>query len=55
MRIGYPRAARLIDRLEQLGIIGPAEAGGRPRVVRDDGTDNPDHPTPTNTKAGKER
>jgi S-DNA-T family DNA segregation ATPase FtsK/SpoIIIE len=35
MRIGYPRAARLIDRLEQLGIIGPAEVGGRSRVVRE--------------------
>lgn len=36
MRIGYPRAARLIDRLEQLGLIGPAEAGGRSRIVRDE-------------------
>jgi len=35
MRIGYPRAARLIDRLEQLGLIGPAEVGGRPRAIRD--------------------
>jgi S-DNA-T family DNA segregation ATPase FtsK/SpoIIIE len=35
MRIGYPRAARLIDDLEQLGIIGPAETGGRAREVLD--------------------
>jgi S-DNA-T family DNA segregation ATPase FtsK/SpoIIIE len=33
MRIGHPRAARLIDELEGLGIVGPAESGGRPRQV----------------------
>jgi len=33
MRIGYPRAARLIDELERKGIVGPAESGGRSRAV----------------------
>ncbi len=33
LRIGYPRAARLIDELEDLGVIGPAQAGGREREV----------------------
>ena len=33
LRIGYPRAARLMDELEELGVIGPAEAGGRSRRV----------------------
>jgi len=33
MRIGYPRAARLIDELERQGIVGPQESGGRSRVV----------------------
>ncbi len=33
LRIGYPRAARLIDELEKLGIIGPAQGGGREREV----------------------
>ena len=33
MRIGYPRAARLIDILEERGIIGPAEGGGKARQV----------------------
>ncbi|NLD74666.1 MAG: DNA translocase FtsK, partial [Chloroflexi bacterium] len=33
MRIGYPRAARLIDELERLGVVGPAESGGRSRTV----------------------
>jgi S-DNA-T family DNA segregation ATPase FtsK/SpoIIIE len=32
LRIGYPRAARLVDELEGLGIIGPA-TGTREREV----------------------
>jgi S-DNA-T family DNA segregation ATPase FtsK/SpoIIIE len=35
--IGYPRASRLMDQLEEEGIIGPAE-GSRPREVLVDGT-----------------
>jgi S-DNA-T family DNA segregation ATPase FtsK/SpoIIIE len=33
LRIGYPRAARLIDELEKLGVVGPAMGGGREREV----------------------
>ena len=33
LRIGYPRAARLMDQLEEEGIIGPPESGGRRRTV----------------------
>jgi len=33
LHIGYPRAARLIDELEELGIVGPAVSGGRERDV----------------------
>jgi S-DNA-T family DNA segregation ATPase FtsK/SpoIIIE len=33
LRIGYPRAARLIDELEELGVIGPPQGGGRDREV----------------------
>lgn len=33
LRIGYTRAARLIDLLEQNGVVGPAEGGGRSREV----------------------
>ncbi len=33
LRVGYPRAARLIDELEDLGVIGPSEGGGRERDV----------------------
>ncbi len=33
LRIGYTRAARLIDLLEQHGVVGPAEGGGRSREV----------------------
>jgi S-DNA-T family DNA segregation ATPase FtsK/SpoIIIE len=37
MRIGYTRAARLIDQLEERGIIGPATGGSQPREVLDYG------------------
>jgi S-DNA-T family DNA segregation ATPase FtsK/SpoIIIE len=33
LRIGYPRAARLMDELEELGVIGRAQSGGRTREV----------------------
>jgi S-DNA-T family DNA segregation ATPase FtsK/SpoIIIE len=33
LRIGYPRAARLIDQLEEKGVIGPSQGGGKERVI----------------------
>ncbi len=49
LRIGYPRAARLMDELEKLGVVGPQNPGGRERDVLvsrddddDDGEDNAD-------------
>lgn len=33
MRIGYPRAARLIDELEEMGIVGRGKVGGKERDV----------------------
>ena len=33
LRIGYPRAARLMDHLEEEGVVGPLEEGGRSRRV----------------------
>jgi DNA segregation ATPase FtsK/SpoIIIE, S-DNA-T family len=33
LRIGYPRAARLLDQLEDLGIVGPSQGGGKERDV----------------------
>lgn len=33
LRIGYPRAARLMDDLEEMGVVGPAQTGGREREV----------------------
>ena len=40
LRVGYSRAARLIDLLEEHGIIGHAESGGRAREVIDSGSSN---------------
>jgi S-DNA-T family DNA segregation ATPase FtsK/SpoIIIE len=33
MHVGYPRAAAIIDQMEQLGLIGPPQTGGRTRDV----------------------
>ncbi len=41
LRVGYARAARLLDELEERGIIGPAD-GAKPRdVYIDEGEDQP--------------
>ncbi|MDY6845716.1 MAG: DNA translocase FtsK, partial [Chloroflexota bacterium] len=44
LRIGYPRAARLVDQLEEMGVIGTSQGGGREREILidtdDDQTDN---------------
>ncbi len=39
LRIGYSRAARLIDILEEQGVIGPAD-GSRPREILNDGSND---------------
>jgi S-DNA-T family DNA segregation ATPase FtsK/SpoIIIE len=33
LRVGYPRAARLIDQLEEMGIVGPSQGSGKDREV----------------------
>ncbi len=33
LRIGYTRAARLIDVMEERGVVGPAQSGSKPRKV----------------------
>jgi S-DNA-T family DNA segregation ATPase FtsK/SpoIIIE len=33
LRIAYPTAARLMERLEEMGLVGPPEPAGRPRRV----------------------
>ncbi|MBL8045693.1 MAG: DNA translocase FtsK 4TM domain-containing protein [Anaerolineales bacterium] len=46
LRIGYTRAARLIDVLEEKGIIGPAKPGAQQReVIGADEDYNPNTPT----------
>ncbi len=41
LRIGYPRAARLMDELEDLGVIGRPQSGGRTREVLIDKDEDP--------------
>ena len=41
LRIGYPRAARLMDELEELGVVGRARAGGKTREVLIDSESDP--------------
>jgi S-DNA-T family DNA segregation ATPase FtsK/SpoIIIE len=43
LRIGYPRAARLLDQLEELGIVGPSQGGGKERDVMVDPDDDMDN------------
>ena len=45
LRIGYPRAARLMDQLEELGVVGRPQAGGRTREVLIDADEDPLAPT----------
>ena len=33
LRSGYPRAARLLDQLEEMGVVGPSLGGGKERDV----------------------
>jgi S-DNA-T family DNA segregation ATPase FtsK/SpoIIIE len=41
LRIGYPRAARLMDALEEMNIVGQEKYGGRTRDVLVDKDDDP--------------
>src|SRR3970040_2277350 len=41
MRIGYPRAARLMDELKEMGIVGREQAGGKTREVFVQRNDDP--------------
>ncbi len=42
LRIGYPRAARLLDELETMGVVGPAQGGGKERDVLVSGDNDDD-------------
>jgi S-DNA-T family DNA segregation ATPase FtsK/SpoIIIE len=41
LRVGYPRAARLMDELEDMGIVGPSRGGGRERDILIELDENP--------------
>ncbi|MCX6067851.1 MAG: DNA translocase FtsK, partial [Chloroflexi bacterium] len=40
LKIGYPRAARLLDQLEEMNIVGPSQGGGRERDVLIDASED---------------
>ncbi|MCK6583379.1 MAG: DNA translocase FtsK [Anaerolineales bacterium] len=44
LRIGYPRAARLLDQLETMGVVGPSQGGGKEREVLVGDEDEMDDP-----------
>jgi S-DNA-T family DNA segregation ATPase FtsK/SpoIIIE len=52
LRIGYPRAARLLDLLEEMGAVGPSMGGGRDREVLLDPNEGKDEDEDA-LKAGK--
>jgi S-DNA-T family DNA segregation ATPase FtsK/SpoIIIE len=39
LRIGYPRAARLLDQLQEAGVVGPSQGGGRERELLPEDSD----------------
>ncbi len=49
LRIGYPRAARLMDELEQRGLVSAADAGGSSRAVLLRAEAQPDPPAGAET------
>jgi S-DNA-T family DNA segregation ATPase FtsK/SpoIIIE len=40
LRVGFPRAARLLDQLEEMGVVGPSQGGGKDREVLIDPDDD---------------
>lgn len=48
LRIGYARAARLVDTLEAQGIIGPEQGAGKHRTVLIEPDESPETPTEAN-------
>ena len=52
LRIGYARAARLLDILEERGVIGPGE-GAKPREVYFAGGGKPNEELPQEPSSGE--
>lgn len=54
LKIGYSRAARLIDELEEAGVVGPAN-GSKPReILAEGGSDLPDNELDTGSNDSEE-
>jgi len=41
LRVGYTRAGRLMDQMEEAGVVGPVQVGGRAREVYPPGREKP--------------
>ncbi len=41
LRVGYTRAGRLMDQMEEAGVVGPVQVGGRAREVYPPGREQP--------------
>ena len=54
LRIGYPRAARLLDQLEDMGVVGPSQGGGKERDVLLGPPDEEDEIDESETKISRE-
>lgn len=44
LKVGYPRAARIMDALEERGVVAPAQDGTNSREVLHEDVDEDDHP-----------
>jgi len=53
LRIGYPRAARLMDELEQLGLVGRVQSGGKTREILGDRMGGRGEPEPEEEEDGE--
>jgi len=49
--IGYPRAARIMDQLEDNGVVGPIAQAGKPRPVISLGSQHPQSPNTATTNS----
>ncbi len=55
LRVGYSRASRLVDQLEEAGILGPDQGGNQGRPLLKPGPESQDGPAPSQGREGEEK